>query len=236
MLMTMSVTADVDRVRAAANGAQVLDALEDMFRSVGAAHFLATGIPLPGRPMAPLVLRARWGEYRDDKAGMLNVPHSDAVLQRALRARRPFEWPAQGDGLRRDSTLLGLTGSPGDVSLVGVPISSFLPYQACVLGAGANVSFDPRMMMALDYLCSEAFARLFALNYMRRERPGELSARERNVVELSALGKTASDIASVLNISQRTVHAHLQNASEKLRANNKTQTVVEAIIYGQIEI
>ena len=235
MLMTTSVTADGDRLRAAGTGTQVLDALEDMFRSIGATHFLATGIPLPGRPMAPLILRASWGEYHDDNAIALNVPHSDAVLQKALRARGPFEWPAHSDGLRRDSTLLALTGTPGEVSLIGVPVSAFWPYQACVLGAGSDMSFELGTMLAFDHFCSEAFARLFALHYMRRERPGELSARERSVVELSAQGKTASDIASVLKISQRTVHAHLQNASEKLRASNKTQTVVEAMIYGQIE-
>jgi DNA-binding CsgD family transcriptional regulator len=91
-------------------------------------------------------------------------------------------------------------------------------------------------MLALDYFCTEAFARLFDLNFVRRERPGDLSARERRVVELSAVGKTASEIATLLKISQRTVHAHLQNASEKLRASNKTHTVVEALRYGQIEV
>jgi len=71
---------------------------------------------------------------------------------------------------------------------------------------------------------------------IRGERPGDLSDRERRVLELTALGKTAGEIAEVLNISQRTVHAHLQNASEKLRASNKTQTVVEALRYGQISM
>jgi DNA-binding CsgD family transcriptional regulator len=50
------------------------------------------------------------------------------------------------------------------------------------------------------------------------------------------MGKTASEIAEELKISQRTVHAHLQNASEKLRASNKTHTVVEALRYGQISV
>lgn len=235
MLMTMSVTADADRLRAAGTGAQVLDTLEDMFRSVGATHFLATGIPLPGRPLGPLMLRANWGEYHGDNAIALSLPHSDAVLQKALRERHPFEWPGREGGLGRDSTLLSLAGVPGNASLVGVPVLQFLPYQACVLGAGTDIDLDAKTMLAFEYLCGEAFARLFALNYLRLERPGELSARERSVVELSAQGKTASDIASVLKISQRTVHAHLQNASEKLRASNKTQTVVEAMRYGQIK-
>jgi LuxR family transcriptional regulator, quorum-sensing system regulator BjaR1 len=56
------------------------------------------------------------------------------------------------------------------------------------------------------------------------------------VVELSASGKTAGEIAGILEISQRTVHAHLQNACEKLRARNKTHTVVEALGYGQISV
>jgi LuxR family quorum sensing-dependent transcriptional regulator len=68
------------------------------------------------------------------------------------------------------------------------------------------------------------------------ERPGDLSGRERRVVALSAQGKTAGDIAKILGISQRTVHAHLQNASDKLHARNKTQTVIEALRYGQISL
>jgi DNA-binding CsgD family transcriptional regulator len=77
---------------------------------------------------------------------------------------------------------------------------------------------------------------MFALGFIRAERPGDLSARERRVVQLSASGKTANEIADILEISQRTVHAHLQNASEKLAAHNKTHTVVEALRYGQISV
>ncbi len=67
-------------------------------------------------------------------------------------------------------------------------------------------------------------------------RPGELSMREKMVLSKTAEGKTAGDIAIELDISQRTVHAHLQNASEKMQAANKTQTVVEALRYGQIKL
>ncbi|MCR4281680.1 MAG: helix-turn-helix domain-containing protein [Bauldia sp.] len=104
------------------------------------------------------------------------------------------------------------------------------------MAAGDRLEIDTKALLAADHLCVEAFRRLFALGYLRPERPGELSARERRVVELSASGKTANQIATILDISQRTVHAHLQNASEKLRAKNKTHTVVEALRYGQIVV
>jgi DNA-binding CsgD family transcriptional regulator len=129
---------------------------------------------------------------------------------------------------------MGEIGSNAHV--VVVPVCAFLPYQAVVLAGGMSLSINTEVMLAADQACVEAFRRLFALGYLRPERPGELSARERRVVELSARGKTASQIATILEISQRTVHAHLQNASEKLRAHNKTHTVVEALRYGQISV
>lgn len=236
MLVSNAPVVDDDRIRSLETGTQVLDFLEARFRALGATNFLATGLPLPGRPLAPLILRANWGEYRGDKQNPLSVPHSDAIFQAMLRSCHPIEWPMHSDELRRDSVLAGLAGLPGDVKMIGVPVDAFSPYQACVIGAGQDFTLNPKGMLELEYLCTEAFAQLLDLNSIRRERPGDLSARERRVVELSALGKTAKDIAVLLKISQRTVHAHLQNACEKMRANNKTQTVVEALLYGQIDI
>lgn len=228
--------AGVDHIRELESGEEVLDFLEERFRSMGAKRFLAAGIPLPGRPLAPLTLRANWGEDGEDESTFLNISYADPVLQRALRSKRPFDWPTESDGLSRESTLVALAGPSGEAKLAGVLVDDFLPYQACVLGAGPEFSPNHQEMSALDHICTQAFSRLIDLNFIRRERPGDLSARERRVVELSALGKTANDIASLLRISQRTVHAHLQNASGKMRAGNKTQTVVEALIYGQIDI
>jgi LuxR family transcriptional regulator, quorum-sensing system regulator BjaR1 len=216
------------------NGELVFNALEEQFREFGATHFLATGLPLPGRPIDPLILRLRWGDVRVDRNGH-GVRPDDALLQFAHNARRPFtllDSPEQH--VSGESALLNDLG-PG-ASVVGVPICAFLPYQGVVVAGGTTLNLDARASLTIDHVCTEAFRRLFALGFMKPERPGDLSARERRVLELSALGKTANQIASILEISQRTVHAHLQNASEKLRAHNKTHTVVEALRYGQITV
>lgn len=216
------------------NGELVFNALEDQFRGFGASHFLATGLPLPGRPIDPLILRLRWGDVRVDRNGH-GIRPDDALLQFAHNARRPFtllDSPEQH--VSGESALLNDLG-PGS-SVVGVPICAFLPYQAVVVAGGSALNLDARASLTIDHVCTEAFRQLFALGFMKPERPGDLSARERRVLELSALGKTANQIASILEISQRTVHAHLQNASEKLRAHNKTHTVVEALRYGQINV
>lgn len=232
MVIATGMFALSDSFRDMTTGTQVLDALEGQFKSLGASHFLATGRPFPGRPIEPLVLRAHWGAH---KASMLSP--DDALLRAAFGKLRPSmlvngsQSPLEGD-----SALLAQLEESEQTRVVSVPINAFLPYQAVVIVGGSSLSLDSRSILASEYLCAEAFSRLFDLGYLRPERPGELSARERRVVELSASGKTASEIAEVLKISQRTVHAHLQNASEKLRASNKTQTVVEALRYGQIAV
>ncbi len=232
MVIATGMFALSESFRDMASGTQVLDALEGQFRSLGTSHFLVTGRPFPGRPLEPLVLRAHWGDY---KAGMISP--DDALLRAAFCRPRPSVLVnGSQSGLEGESALLAQLEESDQTRVVTVPINAFLPYQAVVIAGGCSLSLDSRSILASEYLCTEAFNRLFELGYLRPERPGELSARERRVVSLSASGKTASEIAEILEISQRTVHAHLQNASEKLRASNKTQTVVEALRYGQIAV
>lgn len=235
MFVAADLIALAESLRGMSTGADVLDSVQQQFAVLGADYFLATGLPLPGRPIEPLVLRLNWGEVRADRGGPASLSPDDALIRLAFRAHRPTSWVHSAEHLLpADSILVTELGSISRI--VSLPICAFLPYQAIVLIAGRELEFDPKTLIAAEYLCVEAFRRLFALKYLRPERPGELSARERKVVELSASGKTANQIAGILEISQRTVHAHLQNASEKLRANNKTHTVVEALRYGQITV
>lgn len=219
---------------AMASGALVLDALRDVFREFGANRLLISGMPLPGRPIDPLLLRLDWGDLQGDRRAAVTA--SDPVLHHAFTGRRAVLWTEGRDASLGDSVLLSHLGDVGRRELILVPICAFLPYQGVVVGGGASLDLDVASVLAVDLLCVAAFRRLFKLNYLRPERPGELSGRERRVVALSATGKTAGEIAEILSISQRTVHAHLQNASEKLRALNKTHTVVEALRYGQISM
>ncbi len=238
MVITTSLIAEGEHFRDFMNGAQVLAFLEERFRALGATHFLATGLPLPGRPIEPLLLRVTWGELRGDRPPLGAIAADDAILQATLRSHRAFALGGREDDLRilNESPLLLQANVGGHLGVVAVPVHAFPPYQACVIAAGVDLALDAKGLAGIDHFTTEGFRRLLALRHLRPDRPGDLSARERKVVELSAFGKTANEIASVLKISQRTVHAHLQNASEKLRASNKTQTVVEALRYGQISM
>ncbi|RME15918.1 MAG: LuxR family transcriptional regulator [Alphaproteobacteria bacterium] len=62
----------------------------------------------------------------------------------------------------------------------------------------------------------------------------QLSAREREVLQWIAVGKTQADVGDILSISGRTVEVHLRSAREKLGALTTAQAVARAIGMGLI--
>lgn len=62
-----------------------------------------------------------------------------------------------------------------------------------------------------------------------------LSNREVEVLRWTAEGKTSSEISYILNISERTVNFHVNNAMAKLNAANKTAAVILAAVLGLLQ-
>jgi PAS domain S-box-containing protein len=62
--------------------------------------------------------------------------------------------------------------------------------------------------------------------------PGELSAREREVVHLVSLGRSGPEIAEELGIAHDTVRTHVRNAMEKLGARSRAHMVAKALGEG----
>ena len=63
----------------------------------------------------------------------------------------------------------------------------------------------------------------------------ELTEREVAVLTWSARGKTSDEIASILDLSKRTVDFHMDNARNKLGVATRTQAVVKAVTGRLIE-
>jgi len=62
--------------------------------------------------------------------------------------------------------------------------------------------------------------------------PSKLTSRETEILKWSAKGKTASDIATILCLSERTVGFHISSAMKKLGVNNKIAAVMCAVKAG----
>ncbi|MCR9284888.1 MAG: helix-turn-helix domain-containing protein [Rhodobacteraceae bacterium] len=208
----------------------VLDILESNLRRMGATHILITGLPMPNRP---LVQRFRWPDQRNDGIESTSLSANDSALMLGLGSNRARVWTISAGDMEH-SDLLASAGEGSQVLVI--PVTELYPFQAFVFASGPALQVNKYDLSNLEALAAAAFSRLRELGVISGQRPGALSTRERKVLELTAYGKTAGEIADVLDISQRTVHAHLQNASVKLNASNKTHTVVEALRYGQISV
>ncbi|KZL20938.1 Spore germination protein GerE [Pseudovibrio axinellae] len=230
---TSDIEAKVKAISEARAAKPVLDIVESYLRRLGASHILITGLPMPNRTIDSLVHRFRWPDERNGGVERTTLSAGDSALMLGLSGNRPIVWSVSGTDTG-NSELFAAIGEGARVMVI--PVDALHPFQAMVVGAGHQISAEAYDMASLEIVCSAAFRRLFELGVISDQRPGDLSARERRVLELTALGKTAHEIAELLEISQRTVHAHLQNASAKLNASNKTHTVVEALRYGQIKI
>lgn len=67
-------------------------------------------------------------------------------------------------------------------------------------------------------------------------RPGaDLSAREREVLDLVTQGKSNKEIAAALTIAENTVKNHLKNILEKLHLENRVQAATFALREGLVE-
>lgn len=66
------------------------------------------------------------------------------------------------------------------------------------------------------------------------ESAADLTAREKETLKLAATGKTSQEISEALNVAKRTVDFHLDNATARLRAKNRTDAVLRAVVLGLI--
>lgn len=64
------------------------------------------------------------------------------------------------------------------------------------------------------------------------EAAARLTDREVEVLRWTAEGKTSREISCIINLSERTVNFHINNAMVKLNAVNKTSAVILATVLG----
>lgn len=64
---------------------------------------------------------------------------------------------------------------------------------------------------------------------------GMLTKREKEIFDLLILNKTTSDIAKILNITDKTVRNHISNVIGKLGVSSRTQAIITLVKNGMIK-
>jgi len=123
---------------------------------------------------------------------------------------------------------------------------SALVYRIVAAGAGGYLSKDAGGQAICDAIVAinrgtsvaspEVSAALFSEIQLReaRARPA-LTERQREVLQLTAEGRSAAEIADELQLSTETVRSHLHNLYERLGVTDRAAAVAEAIRHGLID-
>ncbi|PYE46443.1 DNA-binding CsgD family transcriptional regulator [Rhizobium sp. PP-WC-2G-219] len=91
------------------------------------------------------------------------------------------------------------------------------------------------VMTDVHMICLHVYNRLVDIGGMGQENEKvDLSDREIQCLNWTAAGKTSSEIADILGLSEHTVNHYLNHVAKKLDAANRVQAVVKAMRLGLI--
>lgn len=216
----------------------VLVAVKSIAEQFGFSSFIITGLPLPNRPLDPLVLGNAWPVGWSERYLSQDYFHIDPVGQHAFTTSAPFRWgsvPYRKD-VKRAQQMMGEAVEFGLKDGVLVPIFTATGWQSAISYASEHrLDVGPKEMAAAHLLAITAHGRLRTLLGDEHAVRQKLTPREREVLTWAAAGKSAWETSSILGVSETTVITHLDNVRRKLNVANTTQAVVVALQTGELQ-
>jgi len=219
---------------------QLRQSFEQSLQELGVRHFACCAHvdPLNPRSAALVLQNYPAGWVREfSESGRYRI---DPVFRYADERMVPFHWddprfracltPAQleilddaaGRGLGNGYTIPIHPPGSQMASCSVVPDSSRIERGAWqAIFTMSSFMFDAMLRAAGPTECSGA-------------RSVQLSERERQCLELAAQGKDDWSIGSLLRISERTAHNHIERAKRRLGVCTRVQVIVHALSEGQI--
>ncbi len=172
-----------------------------------------------------------WQE-RYAQAGYLQV---DPTVAHGRRSQKPIIWTdqvfADAQGLWDEARAHGLSVGWAQSSLDILGAGGMLTLsRSCESLSPQELEAKQQRMRWLVQVAHLAFSRLLRCNQTNGSH--NLSGRELEVLKWLADGKSAQDIADILNLSKNTVDFHIKNSVTKLQVPNKTAAVVRAALLG----
>jgi DNA-binding CsgD family transcriptional regulator len=165
----------------------------------------------------------------------------DPVLRRAERDPSPFFWDTEFQTrsiTRPQKQVLAEAAGLGLAHGYTAPIHlSWLPgsRRASCSVVPDTRRVDPRNYSTVDSLATYLFTALYRSRApWSFSLPVDLTQRERECLTLVALGKTDWEIGHLLNLSELTVHTHIEHAKQRFGAVTRAQAVMLALMCGAI--
>ena len=230
----------ISRIDTASSADEILREFRIAIERYGLRYFLITGLPVPhDADWRREILGDGWPpEWYLRYMSEDHFSHDPCVAQ-CRHSPKPFLWHelppaklfARAKLVMDEATDFGMSHG------LCVPIHVPLAGPGVVSAAGDRIEIAPNVMPFIETLCVHTFRRLSGL-----EKSGQgaevapLTARERELLEWSAEGKSNEDIACILGVTRNTVESHQRNIRGKLDAANVSHAIVKALRRQEIQI
>lgn len=120
-------------------------------------------------------------------------------------------------------------------SAIWCPVQDVAGNRGAIGLSGQRRDFSQTDMAEFFYLATSVYGRLTFVKSLDALSTEILSDREIDCLNWTASGKTSSEIAEIMQLSEHTVNHYLNRATKKLDTVNRTQAVAKALRIGIIK-
>jgi LuxR family quorum sensing-dependent transcriptional regulator len=238
-LSSVALSADPRIAGTMKREADVRQALEQVTDAYGFHGFMVMVVPAKScRSLAQSVVMTNWPKdllVSYDAASMMT---SSPVIERLRRSTIPFTYDTALESHRRshgkDNPVLDLFERVHLGRGVYIPVHDVHGTCGAVGFGGDREVVTAGELKELTFVASYLFSRLSEVREIRSRAPAALSRREIECLHWAAAGKTTTEMAKILDLSEYTVNHYLSRATRKLDSVNRVQTVAKAIRAGLI--
>ncbi len=172
---------------------------------------------------------------------------SDPVILRSRTTSGPFAWDLSvyDSDKPEHVELLKLRHSIGVTGGICVPIHEPWHGRSVLYLTGSGIPNDRTTLFSLEIITAHLYSRVYAIANQRDGQAssnhvfmssGELSPRERQVFGWLAFGKSSKEVAAIMSLSEHTVNDYIASVVAKLKASNRTEAVLRALLTNQIDL
>jgi LuxR family quorum sensing-dependent transcriptional regulator len=229
----------VDAIEATDSFAGVITQFEKIIGDLGFHAYIMARIPTAGEALAEMTVANGWPAQWFELYNRENFNAVDPIPRHCFNTLNPFEWKDVPYDRERDLAADNVMMRARDFGLNAgfcIPIH-YDDATSAVSIAGERPYLDAETKSALHLIGVFTHGRLRALARPTLAAPARrLSEIEAEVLRWAARGKTAWETGRILQLSERTVRWHLEEAQRKLMTKNKTATVALALVNGEINL
>jgi DNA-binding CsgD family transcriptional regulator len=198
--------------------------------AIGGHDIYQSGLPAPA---VVVDYPGFWQQHYFDE----NFIEIDPIVSRAAVTRLPYCWEQLRDLSSAQQRFFDESREAGLLHGVSVPLHGPAGEVFITSVSSAHAEVQPlRDVHTINLLVTQFHTAYLGLVEPASEVPVQLTARERECLLWSARGKSSWDIGVILNISERTVTYHLQNAMTKLDSTTRIMAIVKAIRTGLLSL